>query len=100
MDMSPLWTIYNHCSRGLLSTDVAKWPTRSCSRPQPAKDNGVRDGWSNWLAVTPHPLQECTPWAPPAHANARYKSEIKSVDRGCELGTFGTLGHRIGYAAT
>ena len=28
-------------------TEVAKWGTPSCSRPQPAIDNGVRDGRSN-----------------------------------------------------
>ena len=29
------------------STEVAKLGTPSCSRPQPATDNGVRDGRSN-----------------------------------------------------
>ena len=28
-------------------TEVAQWETPSCSRPQPATDNGVRDGRSN-----------------------------------------------------
>ena len=28
-------------------TEVAQWGTPSCSRPQPATDNGVRDGRSN-----------------------------------------------------
>ena len=28
-------------------TEVAKWGTPSCSRPQPATYNGVRDGRSN-----------------------------------------------------
>ena len=28
-------------------TDVAQWGTLSCGRPQPAADNGVRDGKSN-----------------------------------------------------
>ena len=28
-------------------TELAKWGTPSCSRPQPATDNGVRDGRSN-----------------------------------------------------
>ena len=32
--------------------EVAIWATPSCSRPQPAKDNGVRDGRSNWLVLT------------------------------------------------
>ena len=43
------------------STEVAQLGTPSCSR-QPAKDNGVRDGWSNWL-VAPT-LMGSTPWAP------------------------------------
>ena len=29
------------------STEVAQWGTHSCSRIQPATDNGVRDGSSN-----------------------------------------------------
>ena len=28
-------------------TEVAQCGTASCSRPQPATDNGVSDGWSN-----------------------------------------------------
>ena len=28
-------------------TEVAQWGAPSCSRPQPAMDNGVRDGRSN-----------------------------------------------------
>ena len=28
-------------------TEVAQWGTPSCSRPEPATDNGVRDGRSN-----------------------------------------------------
>ena len=28
-------------------TEIAQWGTPSCSRPQPAMDNGVRDGRSN-----------------------------------------------------
>ena len=28
-------------------TEVAQWRARSCSQPQPATDNGVRDGRSN-----------------------------------------------------
>ena len=28
-------------------TEVAQWAAPSCSRPQPATDNGVRDGRSN-----------------------------------------------------
>ena len=28
-------------------TEVAQWGTPSCSRPQPAMDNGIRDSRSN-----------------------------------------------------
>ena len=35
---------------------VAQWGTLSCSKPQPATNNGVRDGRSNWLVGrTPPP---------------------------------------------
>ena len=52
-----------HCLLGELSTtssnatEVAQWATLSCHRPQPALDNGVRDGIFNRLAVTHHSLQ-------------------------------------------
>ena len=44
-------------------TEVAQWGTPSCSRPQPATDNGVRDGRSSSL-VAPPSLMDSTPWAP------------------------------------
>ena len=31
--------------------EVAQWRTPSCSQPQPATDNGVRDGRSNRLVA-------------------------------------------------
>ena len=31
------------------------WAAPSCSRPQSAMDNGVRDCRSNLLTITPHP---------------------------------------------
>ena len=34
-------------------TEVLQWGTPSCSRPQPATNNSVKDGRSNWL-VAPH----------------------------------------------
>ena len=34
-------------------TEEAQWATPSCSRPQPATNNGVRDGRFNCLSVTP-----------------------------------------------
>ena len=53
------WWIYYHRMWRQLSTTcsnataVAQRGTPSCSRPLPATDNGVRDGISKWLAVTP-----------------------------------------------
>ena len=32
-------------------TEVAQWGAHSCSQPQPATDNGIRDGGSNWLVT-------------------------------------------------
>ena len=50
---------YQICSN---ATEVTQWGAPSCSGPQPATDNGVRDGRSNWLAVTPHHTQGNTPY--------------------------------------
>ena len=64
------WRIYYHRIWGQLSTtcsnatEVALLRAHSCSRPQPATDISVRDGRSNWLAVTIRPAQGSTPWAP------------------------------------
>ena len=63
------WRIYYHRMWSQLSTIlavtycVAQWGTPSCSRPQPATYDGVRDGRSNWL-VEPPTLMASTPWAP------------------------------------
>ena len=38
-------------------TELAQSGTPRCSRPQPATDNGVRDGRSNWL-VAPNPYEQ------------------------------------------
>ena len=35
----------------------------SCSRPQPATGNGVRDGSSNWLVTPRHPHEQYPLWA-------------------------------------
>ena len=34
-------------------TEAAQWGTPSCSRPQSATDNDVRDGRPNWLVASP-----------------------------------------------
>ena len=44
-------------------TEVSQWKTPSCSRPQPATDNVVGDGWSNFQVAT-LTLIGSTPWAP------------------------------------
>ena len=97
MARSPQWSIYYHSLYGQLSTtcsnaiEVAQWVAPSCSWPQPAMDIGVRDGSSNWLAVTPNSLLHgCTPKGPLHGADAVYKSQVLLV--GCEGMTFGTLG--------
>ena len=64
----PVENLLPHNARSIInylqkSTEVAQWGTPSCSRPQPATDNGVRDGRSNWL-VAPPTLMDSTPWAP------------------------------------
>ena len=59
MARSPHRRIYYHCLWVQLTTtcsnatEVAQWADSEWSRPQPALDNGVIDGRSNWLAVTP-----------------------------------------------
>ena len=42
----------NYLQRAVI-TEVAKWGTPSCSRPQPATDNGVRDDRYNLLVAIP-----------------------------------------------
>ena len=44
-------------------TEVAQCGTPSCSRPQPATENGVRDGRSNLLVALPT-FMGSMPWAP------------------------------------
>ena len=79
------------------STEVAQWGTPSCSRPQPATDNGVRDGRSNLLVAPPpswvvsterlvHSINRCSP------ATAGIRS--------CNFATFSMRGYHLAYAAT
>ena len=53
-------------------TEVAQWAAPSCSWPQPATDNGVRDVRSDFLAVTLHLSQGSTLSVPLTHST--YKS--------------------------
>ena len=55
--------------------EVAQWGTPSCSRPQPATDNDIRDGRSNWLVALPT-LMGSTPWAPRAYIINRCTSPV------------------------
>ena len=76
------WRIYYHDSCGKLSTtccnatEVAQWAASGCSWPQSATDNGVRDGRSNWLAVTPHPLQGSTP-------ECHFHMHMRAINKEC-----------------
>ena len=60
------WRIYYHRIWVQLSTtcsnftEVAQWGAPSCRQSQPATDNGVRDGRSNWL-VSPPTLHRAVP---------------------------------------
>ena len=74
-------SIINHLH---YSTGVAQWGTPSCGRPQPATDNGARDGRSNWL-VSPPTLMGCTPCAP--------RAQYKSVQSQPQLGSTLKLQH-------
>ena len=60
------------CSK---NTEVAQWGTPSCNRPQPARDDGVSDGRSYLLTVTPHPIQGSTTWDPRT-ARCKYGPQI------------------------
>ena len=43
---------FNYQLRAVI-TEVAQWGAPSCSQPQAATNNGVRDGRSNWLVAPP-----------------------------------------------
>ena len=78
-------------------TEKAQWGTPSCSRPQPATDNGVRDGRSNWL-VAPPTLIAVLPKLL-VHSINRCSSVTVGI-RTCNLATFGMRGNHLAYAAT
>ena len=44
--------------------------TPSCSRPQPATHNGVRDGWSKWLVAPSGSLPPCIAHSTPLLAHS------------------------------
>ena len=72
------------------STEVAQWGAPSCSRPQPATDNGVRDGRPN-LLVEPITLHRAVP-------PSKSQDLLHSVGR--ERATFGMPCQRTACAAT
>ena len=82
------------CSK---STEVAQWGIPSCSRPQPATDNGVRDDRFNWL-VAPSTLMGSTPWAL-VHSINLCSSATARI-QSCNLATFCMRGNYLAYAAT
>ena len=78
-------------SNYLQYTEVGQWGALSCSRPQPATDNGVWNGTSSWLAVTSHPTLGSTTLH---DANAGRKLQYLLQLRGRQPATFGMRGHR------
>ena len=74
--------------------------TPSCSRPQPATDNGVRDGRSNWL-VAPPPSWAVPPELHVLHGvNAAHISQDLVHQPGLEHASTGMPGQRTTCAAT
>ena len=64
-------------------TEVAQWGALSCSRPQPATENGVRYGRSNWMAVTPTLCRAEPPELHVVHGvNAGYRSQDLQLQPG------------------
>ena len=80
------------------ATEVAQWAVPSFNRLQSATDNGVRDGWSNWLTVTPTLYRVVPPKRHLYGANERYKSRVQST-RFAPV-AFRILGHHIAHADT
>ena len=65
-----------------VTTEVAQWGTPSCSRLQPARDNGARDG------RTPT-FMGSAPWSPRCTSNAAYKSQDLLHQPGLERASTG-----------
>ena len=88
----------------LSTTEVAQWGTHSCTRPQPATDNGVRDGRYNCL-VAPPTLMGSTSLAPLLAwckwwlKIARLAAATRAWKR-IQWRTSGTPGQRTACAAT
>ena len=81
-------------------TEVAQWGTPSCSRPQPATDNGARDGRSNQL-VAPPPSWAVPPELHILHCvNAAYKLQDLLYQPGLEHASTGMPDQRTTCAVT
>ena len=81
-------------------TEVAQWGAISCNRPQPATDNGVRDGRSNWLVALPT-LHRAVPLSSTYYTvqcGCKSQDLLHSVSR--ERATFGMPGQRTACATT
>ena len=77
--------VVNYQLIAVIYRSIAKWGTPSCSRPQKATDNGVRDGRSNWLVVPP------PSWtAPPERL-------VHSINR-CSLSSTGNRSCKLQHA--
>ena len=77
-----MWSpILTTCSN---ATEVGKLGAPSCSRPQPATDNGIRDGRSNFSSRVPPPTQGSTPWAP-CIALCKYELQIARLPASSEV---------------
>ena len=70
------------------ATEIAQWADPSCSLPQPAANNGVRDSKSNWLAVTPTIHKAVDPEFHLHSANAGYNLQDLLQPVGRENATF------------
>ena len=101
------WRMYCHRMWGLLLTncsnvnEIATMGTPSFIRLHPATDNGVRDGRSNWLAVTQNSTQGSTTWAP-CIAHCKWCPQITRLASasGTERSAYGILGQRTACAVT
>ena len=81
------------------ATELAQWWAPSYSLPQPATDNGVRDGRSNWPAVT-HTLHRAVPHELRVlhDVNAGYKSQDLLQQPGREHASLCMPGQRTGHS--
>ena len=98
------WRIYYHSLWGQLSTTAVKLLKQTNCQLRVAVDHSqLRTMASEMVDPIDWPLPPTLYSAVPPErhllgANADHKSQVQSVER--ERVTFGTLGHRIAYAAT